>query len=751
MKNSTKIICIYLILIMALNFFTITPITVSATDVEFTTSGDGESGITGNCLWRIEGTTLFISGDGKMGSYYNDNKAPWSSYIIKKAIIEEGVTNIGNYAFDGCADLESITIPSSVSKIETGFSSCTSLTGIYICSLEQWCSFSFCYDSSEQGLVYEGNNPLQYAHNLYLNGELVNELTIPVSVIGAYQFYGCTSITSVTIPDSVTTICTGAFTGCTNLTSVHISDLRTWCSICFGNGYGYYSNDGNPLLNAHNLYLNGELVTELTIPDSLTSINFNSFSGCTCLTSITVDPGNIMYDSRNNCNAIIESESNTLMLGCQNTIIPNSVKGIGKGAFTNCTEMTNITIPESVSWIDEGFSGCANLSGVYINDIGAWCSTRVGEVIHLFGGVRYKNYNPLTVASNLYLKGELVTDLIIPESVSRIGPFQFYGCTSLKSVTIPDSVTSIGDLAFKGCSNLTVIYGQYGSEAMRYANDNGIKFVVLKESTGNCFWNVIGTKLTISGNGKMGDYTKSAPWSDTNIIAFNDSNISEVIIEDGITNIGINAFVDCHELETIMFGNSVFGIAKGAFYRCEKLQSVVLPDSLEIIGSDAFSGCSGLTNINFPDSVTDIGEYAFYDCTAMKSATIPASVTNIDTKAFGYYWDDEFGLKRKLPGFKIYGDVGSEAHRYAKAYGFRFERAIAMTGDANGDYMVNVLDVTEIQHSLASMNTTTEEDLTKYADVDHNDMLDSVDAFIILRYSADIKTPYDEAIGQIQD
>ena len=266
---------------------------------------------------------------------------------------------------------------------------------------------------------------------------------------------------------------------------------------------------------------------------------------------------------------------------------------------------------------------------------------------------------------------------------------------------------------------------------------------------GNCTWSIDENVLTISGNGKMeiNQFDNNTPipsiWSTL--------DITEAVIKEGVTAISRNSFAKCTKLEKVTIGNSVKSIGKSAFSGCNKLTEITLPDSIEIIGSYAFRDCSDLSNVNIPDSVTDIGEYVFYNCPNLKRVTIPDSVTNIDTKAFGYYWDDEFEFTRRVPGFRIYGSVNSEAHRYAKAYGFRFERAIAMTGDANGDYMVNVLDVTEIQHSLASMNTTTDEDLTKYADVDHNDMLDSVDAFIILLYSADIKTPYDEAIGQIQD
>ena len=203
----------------------------------------------------------------------------------------------------------------------------------------------------------------------------------------------------------------------------------------------------------------------IDIPNSVTSIGVSAFCNCTGLTSIVVESGNPKYDSRNNCNAIIETASNTLIVGCENTIIPNtvtaignsafdnfsgltsidipnSVTSIGEGAFWGCSGLTSITIPNSVTFIGDGaFHDCTGLTSVNIHDLDAWCK------------IDFNNFysNPLYYAQHLFIDGEETTDLVIPESVTSIGGYAFYGCTGLTNVTIPNSVTSIGEEAFYNC------------------------------------------------------------------------------------------------------------------------------------------------------------------------------------------------------------------------------------------------------------------------------------------------------------
>lgn len=354
------------------------------------TASAATSGKTGDCTWSLDGTVLTISGNGKMEDYWASYSSPWGASVTE-VIIKTGVTSIGNYAFWDCEELASVTIPDSVTSIGNyAFEGCIGLTSI----------------------------------------------TIPNSVtsIGSYAFDGCTGLTSITIPDSVTSIGKYAFKGCIGLENVYINSIANWCNIGT-HGPAHY-----------NLYLNGKLVKDLVIPNSVTSINDSAFSGCIGLTSVT---------------------------------IPDSVTDIGRYAFSKCTELTSITIPDSVKKIGiYAFVDCEKLEKVNITDLSAWCS------LDFF---YWNNYckNPLFYAENLYLNGELVTNLIIPDNVTSIGSGAFVGCRSITSVTIPSSVKNVGKGAFIGCNNIELIIFDEGTTAIQadlFESSSKIKKIYIPKS-----------------------------------------------------------------------------------------------------------------------------------------------------------------------------------------------------------------------------------------------------------------------------
>ena len=296
--------------------------------------------------------------------------------------LPNSVSSIGGSAFYNCSSLSSISLPNSVTSIgESAFQKCVRLASITLPNSVTSIEHSTFDDCSGLESVTIPNSVTGIGNRAFYNCSKMTSITIPNSVtsIGNYAFYGCSKLASMTIPNSVTSIGDYAFYGCSKLTSITIPNSVT--------SIGSYAFQKCSL-------------TSLTIPNSVVNIGFAAFTPN--LTSITVEDGNTNYDSREGCNAIIEKSSNTLIIGCKNTIIPNSVTSIGKYAFRGCG-FTSLTIPNSVTSIgDYAFSGCS------------------------------------------------LTSITIPNSVTSIGQYAFGGCTSLTSLIIPNSVTSIGYSAFYG-------------------------------------------------------------------------------------------------------------------------------------------------------------------------------------------------------------------------------------------------------------------------------------------------------------
>ena len=277
-------------------------------------------------------------------------------------------------------------------------------------------------------LIYNGRtmNVIGIGNQAFAHCSVLTSITIPGSVtsIGEYAFAGCTELTSVTIPNSVTSIGRRAFRDCFGLTSV-------------------------------------------TIGSGVTRIGEDAFCSCSSLTSIKVETGNTVFDSRDNCNAIIKTATNTLVAGCKNTTIPESVTTIGRGAFKDCSSLTSITIPNSVTSIGEyAFSGCSSLSSVTIGNGVTSIGSRAFSRCSSLTSIKVETGNPtydsrgncnaiIETATNTLVVG--CKNTTIPESVTSIGDWAFLGCTSLTSITIGNGVTSIGSSAFSGCSGLTSI------------------------------------------------------------------------------------------------------------------------------------------------------------------------------------------------------------------------------------------------------------------------------------------------------
>ena len=425
-----------------------------------------------------------------------------------------------------------------------------------------------------------------------------SDKTYSVTRIGVRAFEECSGLTSITIPNSVKSIGKEAFHYCISLASV-------------------------------------------TIPNSVTSMEDNVFTSCLGLTSITVASDNTTYDSRDNCNAIIETSTNTLIAGCQNSTIPNSVTNIGKSAFYCCRDLTSITIPSSVTCIESfAFRGCSSLKSITIpNNV-----TSMGD--YAFWGC--EGLTSVTIGSGVTSIGDLVfencyglTSITIPNSVTSIGKRAFNYCSSLNSVNIPSSVTSIGNSAFGYCSSLSSITVASGNKSYD-SRDNCNAIIETASNTliTGCNNTIIPCSVTIIGGGAFAGYSFTSITIPNNVTSIgigafaHCSGLTSITIPNSVTSIGGSAFYECSNLTSIAIPNSVTSIGEDTFFYCSSLASVTIPNSVTSIGKWAFVGCSSLTSVTIPSSVTSIGQQAFCDCYALTSVTIPSSVTSIGQQAF---------------------------------------------------------------------------------------------------------------------
>ena len=568
-----------------------------------------------------------VKRDGKMLSV--TVIGDFSNTTLKKITLPNTITTICWHAFYNCPNLSSITIPSSVTMIQSEAFDYYSIKEIHISDIAAWCNINF-----SDSHISKKSSSLRGV-DLYLDDIKITDLIIPnsVSKINDVAFGGCCSLVSVTIPNSVIEIGKGAFEGCPNLSSLNISNSVTKIGSAAFDKTPWYSSQPDGLIYAGMVAYSykGEMPdgTSIELKDGCTGIAEGAFAGCSGLKEIT---------------------------------IPSSVTSIGAGAFKDCTGLSNVycEIKDPSVFGDQSFG--KNVVVQVPNESvelyqAAWKNAAVvgaGSSIDVLGagrnfvqdGIRYSVNNDgktMTMCGPEKSKEDFIGDLVIPETVTfegvtctvtSIGYAAFCGCKGLTSLTIPNSVTSIGSDAFSGCSGLTSVsipnsVTEIGHKAFEYCS--GL------------------TSLTIPNS-----VTKIDAW------AFGGcSGLTSLTIGNSVATIGFNAFEGCtsltsvtwnakncgdfgdtdkrfgsNKIKSIIFGNEVEHIPARLCWGLKDLTSVTIPNSVTSIGKMAFCGCEGLTSLNIPNSVTEIGEMAFYDCKGLTSVIIKNPNIKIESSAF---------------------------------------------------------------------------------------------------------------------
>lgn len=603
MKKTARCLTAILACIMVLTILFVLPMVANATEAEIVASGTcGASG--SNVTWSLDSTGHFvISGTGAMKNY-NQTGMPWYNYLsdIKTAIVESGVTSIGNRAFSKCTNLTEITIPDTVTSIGNyAFFQCSSLPEITI--PDQVTSIG-------TAAFYECRS--------------LTAITIPdgVTSIGSSAFNKCTSLTEIIIPESVETIGATAFSGCTKLTEVIIlsdtvaidstaNTIPTTATICGyadstaatyattnGNGFasiGSCGAEGDNLLwylapggklvifgtGAMKDYVSTKIpwysikdsIQSVVIQDGVTSIGEHAFHNCTAIATVSIPDSVTLIDDY----AFYNCDDSQLT----SVNIPNGVTTIGLRAFAECDYLTEITIPSSVTSIGAGaVSACKRLttitlaSGNTAYHIAGNCliETATGTIVAGFNTSTIPaDGSVIAIGDDAFSGCTGLVAITIPDSVTSIGKSAFNKCTGLSEITISENVQTIGASAFSGCTVLSkitflsktvvigegettfpagaTIYGYADSTAYTYATTYDRTFVAFKVE-GNIDWAFdqnTGT-LTISGEGDMADYTPEAP-APWNIYA---DSIRKAVVEGGVSSIGAYTFDGCNNLSEVI-------------------------------------------------------------------------------------------------------------------------------------------------------------------------------------------------------
>lgn len=439
----------------------------------------------------------------------------------------EGLTTLGSYSFNNCTALKSITIPSTLTTFEVSvFFGCDALERVEVSDLTSWCSLSFNDASS---------NPTSLAKHLYVNGEEITALDIPegVSELKPYVFAGLASVTEVTVPASVKTIGANAFYGCSGIKAVNTPDLAAWCDIDFG------KSTSNPVSQCKVLKVNGELLSEVTVPEGATTVKQYVFYNCSSISKIT---------------------------------FPSTLTSLGNYAFYNCTGLEQIELPATLTTVgNAAFAGCSGLKSI-----------------------------------------------VIPEAVTSLPTNMFQNCKALESVTLPSELVSIGKNVFFNCSKLGAIKFPASVKTIE------------QKSFQNC------------------------------------SALATIEFEEAPELIGDYAFQGCTTLKALTLPEGVKSLGYNTFFGCTSLSEVTLPASMKTIGNNVFGSCTAIGTINSKSTTPPTAMGNTFDSSIYGTANLVVPVGSSNSYAAADVWKEFSNISES--SFSGVGTVEAEAGGVVTVY-----------------------------------------------------------------------------------
>ena len=534
-----------------------------------------------------------------------------AEYALEKVICSSNLENIGVAAFQANFSIKEIDLPVTLHTVaDYAFDSSNAITDVYYGGTEEdrdeivigtgntyLTNATWHYTEPEKktfvegSLTYQVNEDGESCSVVACDQDITGEVVVPAEVNGlkvtsigngddGRAFYNCKQLEKVIVSEGITSIEFRAFDSCENLTTVQLpSSLEKI---------------------GENAFYDCKSLVNINLPDNLKEIISRAFYGCESLEEINLPAG-------------LEKLGNEVFHHCnklKSIVIPDGITEIGYWTFWDCTSLQTVILPDNLQKIgDHAFDNCTSL-----------VSIDLPKSLEVIEGSTFWSCTSLE-------------DITIPESVTRIDSGAFKNCENLKTVMMSKNIKEICNYAFANCPNLQDVYYD-GTKANRdaivveEANEPLMNAVWHYKEAAS--WKLEDGVLTISGEGAMENYAKAVkqPWYEKR------AQITSVVVEDGITEIGDFAFYGLTYLKEVSIADSVTKIGDYAFKNCSALSEVNLPEKLESVGESAFYGCTALKDITFHENVQSIGSYAFSRCTELKKIVFEGDAPEIQTGAF---------------------------------------------------------------------------------------------------------------------